>query len=428
MTHRVEESTADRYWVLLLLCLMAVIAYIQRSALSVPAKEIAADLKFGSLGLSMGVVQWGWYFAYAILQIPSGWFADRVGSRRALATLCVLWSVATFVSGFATGFYSLLVLWAIMGAAQAGAFPCAAKAIGQLFPETTRARASGLLAAGMMIGGAISSSLTGKALLHLEPTATAWSLERWRLVFGLYAVPGLLWVVLFLVVVSAEQLPFVPRSIKTHRPIDWSRLLRSSSMQLLCAQQFFRAAGMVFFMTWFPTFLQKTRGVSTELSGDMTTVAGIGGVIGSLTGGVVSDWMLRKTGNSRLSRQGIAVAGMGSCAVLIVVSYFISHVWGSIAVISLGAFCATFGGVSGYTVAIKFGGKQVATVFSAMNMCGNIGASLFPLTAGWLVEKTGNWNLMLFLFAGIMAVDAICWALLNPQGTLFEDDDVDQPG
>jgi MFS family permease len=176
---------------------------------------------------------------------------------------------------------------------------------------------------------------------------------------------------------------------------------------------------MVFFMTWFPTFLQKTRGVSQFDSGWLTTVAGIGAVVGSLTGGFFSDWLLKKTLSQRLSRQGVAVAGMSGCAVLIVLSYYAQDLNQSIALISLGAFCATFGGVSGYTVAIRFGGNNVATVFSTMNMFGNIGAALFPLSAGWLVAQTGNWNLILFLFAGVMAIDAVCWALLNPKGTLF---------
>jgi MFS family permease len=112
---------------------------------------------------------------------------------------------------------------------------------------------------------------------------------------------------------------------------------------------------------------------------------------------------------------------MAACSLLIVLSFFANTVYESIAFITLGAFCATFGGVSGYTVAISFGGRNVATVFSTMNMFGNIGAALFPLTAGWLVAATGNWNLILFLFAAVMAIDAICWALLNPKGTLFGD-------
>jgi MFS family permease len=199
-------------------------------------------------------------------------------------------------------------------------------------------------------------------------------------------------------------------------------MFHSWPLALLCGQQFFRAAGMVFFMTWFPTFLQKTRDVSLLGSGILTTVAGIGGVLGSLTGGFFSDWLLKRTGNQRLSRQGIAVLGMGSCSLLIVASYFVQDVNFSIALITVGAFCATFGGVSGYTVAIGFGGRHVATVFSTMNMFGNMGAALFPVTAGWLVAQTGNWNLILFLFAAVMAVDTMCWALLNPQGTLFGDE------
>lgn len=412
-----------RYPVLLFLCISAVIAYIQRAALSVPAAEIAADLKFTDLARDMGMIQTTWYLCYGLMQLPSGWLADRLGSRRALALFSVAWSAATLLSAFATDFISLLVLWGMMGAAQAGAFPCAAKALGRIFPETQRARATGLLASGMTIGGAIAPVLTALSLQSFTPLAESLSIYRWRLLLAAYAIPGAIWTLAFLLLISERQLPSTESTSKLRAPVDWSRLVRSRSLALLCSQQFFRAAGMVFFMTWFPTFLQKTRDVSLLGSGILTTVAGIGGVLGSLTGGFASDWLLLRTGNARLSRQGIAVVGMSICSLLIVCSYFVSDVNQSIALITLGAFCATFGGVSGYTVAISFGGRHVATVFSTMNMFGNMGAALFPITAGWLVARTGNWNLILFLFAAIMAIDAVCWALLNPQGTLFGDDD-----
>ena len=412
-----------RYLVLALLCASAAIAYIQRAALSVPAEEIASDLRFGDLAKEMGAIQSAWYFAYALMQIPSGWFADRLGSRRALAIFTIAWSMATLLSGFATGFYSLLLLWGVMGAAQAGAFPCAAKALGRIFPESERARSTGLLAAGMTIGGAIAPMLAAYFLEGLTEQSKSMGIERWRLLLMAYAIPGVLWTVVFLWLVSRQMLPSSDENRQERSAVDWSRMWRSVPLLLLCGQQFFRAAGMVFFTTWFPTFLQKTRGVSQLDSGILTTVAGIGGVVGSLTGGFLSDWLLKKTGNARLSRQGIAVVGMSCCSVLILLSYFVSDTNQSIGLISLGAFFATFGGVSGYAVAITFGGKHVATVFSTMNMFGNFGASLFPLTAGWLVAQTGNWNLILFLFAAVMAIDAVCWALLNPQGTLFGDQD-----
>jgi MFS family permease len=418
-----EVAGARRYEVLAGLSLVAAIAYVQRAAISVPAAEIARDLDFVNLASDMGAIQSAWYLAYASMQLPSGWFADRVGSRTAVAVLAALWSLMILGSAFATDFGSLLVWWGLMGAAQAGAFPSAAKAIGQIFPETERARASGILACGMAIGGAIAPVLTA-LLLELFPAmpdGAGWA--RWRLLFAAYALPGLLWTAVFLIAVPASRLPVAPHQTGPAAAVDWTRFFRSGSLALLCAQQFFRAAGMVFFLTWFPTFLQKTRDVTMLQSGWLTTIAGLGGVAGSLSGGFASDWLYRVTGRARLSRQGIAVVGMSACSVLIVSSYFVSDVRGSIALISLGAFCATFGGISGYTVAISFGGKHVATVFSTMNMCGNIGAALFPLVAGWLVKETGNWNLMLFLFAGIMAVDAVCWAFLNPRGTLFGDAD-----
>jgi MFS family permease len=416
-----------RYQVLALLCISAAIAYVQRAALSVPASEIAGDLEFADLARDMGWIQSAWYFSYGLMQIPSGWLADRLGSRRALAIFSVVWSLATLLTAFVTDFVSLLVMWSLMGAAQAGAFPCAAKALGRIFPETERARATGLLASGMTLGGAIAPVMTAMILQSLTAWADAWGIDRWRLLLGAYAVPGILWTAVFLGLVSLRKLPAgaKPSASNTSAsntsaantsaanvPVDWSRLLRSWPLGLLCAQQFFRAAGMVFFI----------RDVTLLGSGVLTTVAGIGGMVGSLTGGFFSDWLLLRTGNKRLSRQGIAVVGMGLCSLLIVASYFVSDVQQSIALITLGAFCATFGGVSGYTVAISFGGRQVATVFSTMNMFGNLGAALFPLTAGWLVAQTGNWNLILFLFACVMAIDALCWAFLNPQGTLFGDE------
>lgn len=414
-----SQVHAGRYEVLTLLCASAAIAYIQRAALSVPAQEIAGDLAFKDLARDMGTIQSIWYFGYAAMQIPGGWLADRLGARKALIFFSCLWSVATLLAALSSGFTSLAATWGLMGAAQAGAFPCAAKALGRIFPDTQRARATGLLAAGMTIGGAIAPILAAYFLEWLASPAQSLHIDRWRLLLAAYSIPGLLWAILFWWWIPDSKLPATQADLRPVPAVDWSRMLSSLPLGLLCAQQFFRAAGMVFFMTWFPTFLQKTRGVSQFDSGWLTTVAGIGAVVGSLTGGFFSDWLLKKTLSQRLSRQGVAVAGMSGCAVLIVLSYYAQDLNQSIALISLGAFCATFGGVSGYTVAIRFGGNNVATVFSTMNMFGNIGAALFPLSAGWLVAQTGNWNLILFLFAGVMAIDAVCWALLNPKGTLF---------
>ena len=98
-----------RTQILVFLCVVAAIAYVQRAAISVPALEIAADLNVeeANLAKTMGWVQSAWYLGYALLQMPSGWMADRIGSRRTLAGLCVLWSVLTFLTGLSPDIVTL---------------------------------------------------------------------------------------------------------------------------------------------------------------------------------------------------------------------------------------------------------------------------------------------------------------------------------
>ena len=199
-----------------------------------------------------------------------------------------------------------------------------------------------------------------------------------------------------------------------------ARAILLFALLLLCGQQFLRAAAMIFFVTWFPTFLRETRGVSQMESGLLTSYAGVGAMLGGVCGGYASDWLLARTGSKRLARQALASVAMATCAALIVLSSFVADVNAAIAIIAAGAFVACFGGVAGYTVAIDYGGERVGTVFGAMNMAGGIGAMLFPVTVGWLVSATGTWNAALFTFAALMAIDAVLWALLDPRGRFLE--------
>jgi len=411
-----------RYAVLTFLWAVALVAYVQRSAISVPLQEIGRDLAvqngwFGDATRALGFLQSAWHFGYAFCQIPAGRLADRIGGRRALVLFCVLWSLATAVTGFARSYWEIVAAWTLMGALQAGVFPCAVRSIGQLFGEQERARASGWLGAGMLAGGAIAPLLTAWLLERLGPWANAEGIERWRICLVLYGVPGLVWAAAYWLGTRSLGLDHKTTpapAAAVHEPVHgaWT----DPSLLLLCGQQFLRAAAMIFFVTWFPTFLRETRGVSLLESGTLTSYAGVAAMLGGICGGYSSDWLLAQTGSKRIARQYLAAVAMATCAVLIVISSFVADVNAAIALISLGAFIACFGGVAGYTVAIDYGGDRVGTVFGAMNMAGGIGAMLFPVTVGWLVSATGTWNAALFTFAALMAVDAFLWMLLNPKG------------
>jgi sugar phosphate permease len=411
-----------RYRVLGFLCAAAVIAYVQRLGLNIAEETLRGDLDLNKE--QMGQVMAAWYAGYAIFQLPSGWLADRWGSKPALVFLAVAWSILTGMVPLAWDHLSLLLVWFAMGSVQAGIFPCSAKSIGNWFGDAQRASASGLLASSQALGAAIAPMLTVVLLARFGVS--------WQYVFLSYGAFGIIWALIYNLAVPAlpslrdQQRYQVPQgAMPVWQSRDWLVLVTSVPMLLLCGQQFFRAAGMVFFYTWFPTFLRQTRDMDLTESGIMTGIVALGAMTGGILGGFASDAILRSTGSRRLSRQGIAVFGISICSVLVLASLAIADKPLAMTCITVGAFCATFGGISGYTVAIDFGGRRVATIFSIMNMSGNIGATIFPWVVGALIERTNDWDLAIFLFAGILAIDAVIWAMLNPKGTLFQDDDAE---
>src|SRR5262249_23455293 len=136
---------------------------------------------------------------------------------------------------------------------------------------------------------------------------------------------------------------------------------------------------------------------------------GVGGIFGGLLGGTISDWLLKTTGSERLSRQGVSFAALVACTGLTLGACPAGGLETVGFLLTAGAFCGYVSGVSAYAVAIGYGGKRVATVFATMNMSGNVGAGLFPLAVGAIVEETHNWNYALFLVTGLFAAAAVCW-------------------
>lgn len=416
-----------RHGVLAALCAAAAIAYLSRNCIGVAEEAIRRDLSLSTV--QMGWVMAAFYWAYAGFQLPGGWLGHVWGSRRALPILAIAWSAATAAAAPAVGFLSLLAGRVASGAAQAGLFPCSVDSLSHWFPLGGRALACGLLASFMSVGGAVAVALTG------------WLLDagmNWRLIFVVFSVPGAVWAAWFFLcfrdrpelhaAVNPAELAIIRESAEP--PLEkasdaestpWLALLTSRSLWLICGQQFFRAAGYIFYASWFPTFLKETRGVSTAEAGYLTSLPLLAVVVGSPLGGVLVDWVWRRTNSRRLSRQGVAVPSMAGCAALIFAAYFTDDAVTAVMLITAGSFCAALAGPCAYTITIDMGGRHVSTVFATMNMTGNIGAALCPVVVAKFVKLTGDkWEPVLLFFAAVYLAAALCWAGLNPRGTVFD--------
>lgn len=419
-----------RYVVLAALCAVAAITYVQRTSLGVFEKELRREMEFTKLQSAW--ITSGLFVTYALFQVPGGRLGQLWSCRGALSLFAVICSAATAILAMASGFPGLLAARMGIGLGQAGVFPCSTNTVKTWFPVARRASANGAITTSMQIGGIIGPLLTGPLVV----------LVGWRWTVGLFAIPGLLWAAWFYVWyrdrpdehpgVNPEELQLLndgSDQLLADRgtavePIPWGTLMASSTLAWICAQQFFRGAGYMFYQSWFATFLREGRKVEGIVSAGMMTSAPIAATaLGSIVGGWLSDWLLVRTNSRWISRQVLAGTSSLAAAVFVMLAYPITSPWPAVIVISLGAFCAAITGPIVYTLTIELGGNHVPTVFGLMNMWGNIGAFAFPFAIPWLVgeETNANWDPVLFLFAAIYLAAAVCAVAFDSNKGIFDE-------
>jgi nitrate/nitrite transporter NarK len=285
----------------------------------------------------------------------------------------------------------------------------------------------------------------------------------WRAVFIILSVPGFLWAFGFYAWfrnrpaehrrVNATELALIRETTSTSAssaddrpgPTPWLLLLQSRAMWCICSQQFFRAAGYIFYSTWFPKFLEESWGITPKEAGFLTSMPLIAVMLGTLIGGSLSDLLLQWTGSRVIGRKVLAMVSLTLSGVFILLATLAGDAVLEVAIISIGSFCSGCGNPVSYAITLDMGGKHTTSVFSTMNMMGNFGAAAFPIVAAWFVDWTGhwayhvsplkdqvglvvitisrasNWHSLLYLFAGIYFCAAASWIFLNPNETIAEE-------
>lgn len=410
-----------RHIVLAGLCAAAALAYFTRNGVAPAESTIRAELELTKE--ESGMLMSAFFWPYALCQIPAALLARRIGTRWALALYGGLWSLAT--AGLSIG--NVMVMTAsraFMGVAQAGLVPVGTAAMARWFPRSAQASASGAFSGFMSVGSIVAAPLT------------AWLVVTcgWRWMFVWYAVPGLVWAVWFALwyrnspaehpaANEAERqwiMQEAQSTAKTSGAVPWSLLARSPAMWCLCLQQFCRAAGYIFFASWFATYLQEARGVTILRSGWLTTLPLLADVTGCMAGGVLSDALLKHRGSARLARQGLSAAALLMCAGLIFAAWRAADPLMAVLVISAGMFCAAVANPCLAATVMRLGGPHVAAVSAVTNMCGNFGAASFPLAVPWLLAHAGGWNAVLGAFGALYIVGAVFWLLMKVERAMEE--------
>src|SRR5262245_24321140 len=160
---------------------LAAITYLDRVTISVTRPYIAHDL--GLSATQMGYVFSAFYVAYALFEIPTGWWGDRVGTRRVLTRIVCWWSAFTVLTGAAFSFSSLVAIRFLFGGGEAGAWPNVARTFSRWFPREERGTVQGVFFMSAHLAGGLTPILVTALLAYLN----------WRALFALFGSIGFVW-------------------------------------------------------------------------------------------------------------------------------------------------------------------------------------------------------------------------------------------
>lgn len=407
-----------RHRVLGFLCLLAGITYLDRVAISVAGPRIQESL-------SIGPEMWGWVVgiftvSYALFEIPTGRMGDRIGARRVLTRVVLWWSAFTAFTGLTSNYYVLLVIRFCFGAGEAGALPNIAVSLSRWFPIAERARAMGVIFMFMQAGGAL-------APLVIVPIQARFG---WRTSFYILGVIGGVWCLAWYwwyrdtpaekENVSRSEIDEIGvRSFADNHSLPWGIALRSTNLWAILALAFCYVFSLYFFISWLHTFLVRGRGFS---EGDLllSTAPAILGACGNLSGGFVSDALVRRLGLT-WGRRAVGLMGLSLASCCTIVTILTTNKLATLLLLGLVYAGITLQQTVVATVAIDIGRKYVGGIMGVFNTVASVGGFVFSVSFGYFVRWFGSYDLALIPVALMLAIGALAWLRVDATEEIIPD-------
>jgi len=416
-----------RWWVITLIALATVINYIDRQSLSVLWPEIVEDLFPDESALERKQIYANisiiFVFSYAFGQAIFGKIFDWVGTRMGFVLAIGVWSIATALHAVAQGVVSLSIFRSILGVAEAGNWPGAAKSNAEWFPTKERALAQGIFNSGAAIGGIISIPLIAYLTVFFS----------WKMIFIVVGLIGLLWLIPWVILVKAppkthpwltdEEREYILTGQKTEETDDDSDAdeYDPTTAQVLSHKQ---SWGVIIasaaidpiwwlFVFWIPIYLNEVYGMDVKSIGLYGWVPYVGAMFGAWFGGLLAQnrmkagWNVNKTRKLTISLGCLimlpallAMANPGAPVIAVLI----------MAVILFG-FQTAIGNVQTLPSDL-FSGKTVGTLAGFSGMAAKLGAVGLTSLVPWLTAD-GNYS-PAFVIGASLAIIAMLsvWILI----------------
>jgi MFS family permease len=410
--------TRVRYRVLAFTVALAAVTYLDRVCIARAKGQIQADL--GLSEVQMGFVFSAFTLAYALFEIPTGAWGDRIGARRVLARIVAWWSTFTIATAAAFSYASLLAIRFLFGMGEAGAFPNASKVISRWFPAAERGTAQGIFFAGAHLGGGLTPMIVGALL----------SVMNWRWIFAIFGLVGFVWAWGWYrwfrdepadhPAVGESERKYIESGRLADRPheLDARRLVRILSDRnviALCLMYFTQAYGFYFNLTWLPTYLAKARGFTGLALGLLAGLPLILSAIADLSGGLTTDGLVRARG-LRVGRCGIGGLSLLVAGFAMIAGAAADDPLTAALLIALSGAADSFLLGAAWGTCLDIAGHDAGLVTGSMNTAGQIGAVLSPIILPFfLPEGAENWAAPLYIAGALYLAGSVCWLFIDPR-------------
>ena len=419
-----------RWWVIALIALATIINYIDRQALSVLWPDIVEDLFPDESALERKQIYANisivFVFAYAFGQAIFGKIFDWIGTRIGFVLSIGVWSLATVLHAFAQGFLSFAIFRAILGVAEAGNWPGAAKGNAEWFPTKERALAQGIFNSGAAIGGIIAIPAIAMMTIYFS----------WQLIFIVVGSLGFLWLVPWLVLVKAppgshpwitdEEKQYIltgQRMVSSDDAADCESEYNPSTKELLSKKQ---SWGVIIasaaidpiwwlFVFWIPIYLNEVYGMDVKSIGLYGWVPYVGAMLGAWFGGLLAQNRIKAGWNTDKTRKLVITLG---CVIMLPSLLAMANPGTAITAVLIMAvilfgFQTAIGNVQTLPSDL-LGKKSVGTLSGFSGMAAKLGAvgltSLVPM-----LTADGNYTPAFIIGASLAIIAAAAVWLLIPK-------------
>jgi sugar phosphate permease len=413
--------------VLLLICVMYALTYIDRVNVNTAGPVLQKDLHLDSLQLGWVFSAFGW--AYVCLQVSGGWLSDHVGARRTLAVCGILWSVATIMMGVVGGYAALIVCRVLLGLGEGATFPTATRALSDWSPPGRRGFVQGITHAFARFGNAVT------------PPLVAWliRLTSWRHSFVILGGVSLAWAGVWWLYFRddpsrhsgttleerQELTSYAARTAKKSGPVPWGAL--TVRMLPVTAVYFCYGWTLWLFLTWLPSFFLNTYELDLKRAAISAGGVYVVGALGNTLGGLVSDSILRRTGDRNRARRDIVIVCFLAALALMIpvltvrglasaVPFVRLHELNFVAVCLAGAFFfAEFTIGPFWAIPMDVAPRYSGSASGLMNLGSALAAAVSPLAAGYVIHWTKNYSLPFIGSMALLLLGAIlaCWMKPN---------------